>query len=45
MVDEVVQHARADDEVEVAIERGGALDRQLPNVEIRQVVLTLDCSV
>ena len=36
-----MQHASGDDQIEVLVQVARALDRQLPNFEVRQVVLLL----
>ena len=40
-IGEMMQHAGADDEIEAAIQRLDILDRQLPQLEVRQVLLAL----
>ena len=37
----MVQHARANDEIETLVQVADVLDRHLPRFEIRQVVLLL----
>src|SRR5688572_4117080 len=37
----MMQHASADDHIELLVQLGGILDRQLPRFEIAQVVLPL----